>query len=57
MKRCDSIYEAGLKSKSWIAIKKGIDSVDLLIVGGFYGKGRRRNIFGSFLLACLNDVH
>ena len=59
-----AIYQAGARGWLWIKYKRDyrsemIDSVDLVIVGAFYGRGRRAGLFGTVLLAAYdpqNDV-
>ena len=49
-------YRAGARGFWWIKYKRDYtagltDSVDGVVVGGFYGRGRRAGRFGAFLLA------
>ncbi|RZN56385.1 MAG: ATP-dependent DNA ligase [Candidatus Methanomethylicota archaeon] len=56
----ESIYRAGARGWLWIKYKRDyksemIDTVDLVVVGGFMGTGRRAGCIGSLLLAAYND--
>lgn len=56
----DSIYEAGKRSWFWLKWKaeyaKGMrETFDLVIVGKYYGRGRRKGSFGALLCAALNQ--
>jgi len=59
-----AVYQAGARGWLWIKYKRDyksemIDSVDLVVVGAFYGRGRRAGLFGTVLLAAYdpqNDV-
>jgi DNA ligase 1 len=55
-----SIYEAGKRSWLWLKWKeeyaKGMrETFDLVIVGKYYGRGRRKSSFGALLCAALNE--
>ena len=60
----DSIYRAGARGWLWIKYKRDYksemtDTVDLVVVGAFHGKGRRAGTYGALLLAAYdpeNDV-
>lgn len=52
-------YDPGKRTGSWLKIKKDYqegmtDSVDLVPIGAYFGKGKRTGTYGAFLLACYN---
>lgn len=56
VKQTDSPYRAGARGFAWIKIKREyrselVDSLDLVIIGGSYGRGRRVGTYGALLLA------
>ncbi|MEM0006073.1 MAG: ATP-dependent DNA ligase [Ignisphaera sp.] len=52
----ESVYQAGTRGWLWIKYKRDYksemsDSVDLVVVGAFHGRGKRAGTFGALLLA------
>ncbi|RHY26354.1 hypothetical protein DYB32_007718 [Aphanomyces invadans] len=73
VKALDEPYKPGCRTHTWLKVKRDYlpatpamasgmflpDSLDLVPIAAFRGKGRRADVFGSFLLACYdptNDV-
>jgi len=56
-----SVYQAGARGWQWIKLKRDYrtelsDTVDLVVVGAFYGRGRRAGVYGALLLAAYDPA-
>ena len=56
IKHISSTYRAGARGYAWVKLKREyrsdlVDTLDLVIVGALYGRGRRAGKYGALLLA------
>jgi len=52
-------YRAGMRGSNWLKLKREYrnelgDSLDLIVVGAYFGRGRRTGLYGTLLLATYN---
>ena len=60
LKMLDKPYQAGSRGSHWLKLKREYqnelgDSLDLVVLGGFFGKGRRTGSYGTLLLGTYNE--
>lgn len=59
LKVLDAPYRAGMRGSNWLKLKREYrnelgDSLDLVVIGAFFGRGRRTGRYGTLLLATYN---
>ena len=59
LKVLNAQYRAGIRGSNWLKLKREYendlgDSLDLIVVGAFFGKGRRTGRYGTLLLSTYN---
>lgn len=60
LKMLDKPYQAGSRGSHWLKLKREYrnelgDSLDLVVIGAFFGKGRRTGRYGTLLLATYDE--
>jgi len=59
LKTLSAPYRAGTRGSNWLKLKREYrnelgDSLDLIVIGGYFGRGRRTGLYGTLLLATYN---
>ena len=60
LKMLDASYQAGARGSYWLKLKREYrnelgDSLDLVVIGAFFGRGRRTGRYGTLLLAVYDN--
>jgi len=60
LKMLNAPYQAGARGSYWLKLKREYrnelgDSLDLVVIGAFFGKGRRTGRYGTLLLSTYNN--
>lgn len=60
LKQLEGTYKAGARGSNWLKLKREYrnelgDSLDLVVIGAFYGRGRRTGKYGALLLGTYNN--
>jgi len=56
LKNPSSPYIPGKRGKHWLKLKSVMETLDLVVVGGEWGEGKRSHLISSYELACLDTT-
>ncbi|MCS7119302.1 MAG: ATP-dependent DNA ligase [Archaeoglobaceae archaeon] len=56
LKNPNSPYVPGKRGKHWLKLKSIMDTLDLVVVGGEWGEGKRSHLISSYELACIDNT-
>ncbi|MEM0330184.1 MAG: ATP-dependent DNA ligase, partial [Archaeoglobaceae archaeon] len=51
-----SPYIPGKRGKHWLKLKSVMETLDLVVVGGEWGEGKRSHLISSYELACVDEM-
>ena len=59
LKTPNAVYRAGARGSNWLKLKREYrnelgDSLDLVVIGAYFGRGRRTGLYGTLLLGTYN---
>jgi DNA ligase-1 len=54
-KDLEASYRAGRREFIWLKLKPTLETLDLVVVGALYGRGKRAGYFGSYILAARDE--
>ena len=59
LKTPNALYRAGTRGSNWLKLKREYrnelgDSLDLIVIGAYFGRGRRTGLYGTLLLGTFN---
>ncbi|MFW6185591.1 MAG: ATP-dependent DNA ligase [Halobacteriota archaeon] len=56
LKNLKSAYIPGKRGKHWLKLKASVETLDLVVIGGEWGEGKRSHLLSSYELACNDPV-
>jgi DNA ligase-1 len=55
LKNPSSRYIPGKRGKNWLKLKEVMETLDLIVISGEWGEGKRSHLLSSFELACIDE--